>query len=108
MTPTKLLDYCERIEGQGLAFVTLVIPRGKRKIRYGRRMRVFPHLLGQVMGSTETEGVIVSVAVTDVKRALIRILEQIERHAVLLAESGDHEQAAEWFGQYLQIRSRLA
>lgn len=109
MTLVDLLDYCEKQSGEfGLSFVTLVIPRRKRG-PWGGRMRVLPGVMGRVLGHAQGEkpGTIVSVAIADVKSAIVRRLEDIEANALHFAERGEHDKADEWMQQFITLRDRL-
>lgn len=113
MTAVELLDHCERIEReQGVAWATFVVER-KQEPR-GQRVRLFPGLFGRRLGTKPPKpgdkrvGVIISVATDDVRRALAKQLQRIERDAIKLAEIGEHDRADETMAQYTALSSRLA
>lgn len=108
MMPLELLDLCEKQQREhSLEFLTITIPYRRHK----RRIRLFPGVLATVVGSSgsrDTGRLILSVAITDLRRYFVKHLSSIEGQAVRLAEEGFHEEAERWLAQYEAVRDRLS
>lgn len=102
MMPLELLDICEQKSADDHNFIVLTIPYRRHK----RRVRLFPGVLAEVVGS-DAEKLVCSVQISDLLRFFVRHLSSIERLAVKLAEAGEDEEAARWFAQYTAVRDRL-